>query len=501
MNIGRKKKSIYNIISSLVNKLIVIAMGLILPKLFITNFGSEINGLLGSIKNLFIYINLLEGGIALSSLRALYGPISNNDNAKVNSILMATTISYRKVGKMVLLLVIVLAFIYPLMIQSTMDYGVIALIILIEGFVIALDYFVQARNRVLLQAEAKSYVISNFNTIFQIISNSTKILLIYRGANIIKIQLSFAIINIMKIIFFQIYIYKKCSKIETNVKPDFESISNRKHAFIHNLVYIISANIDIFIITIFLGLKEVSVYMIYSQIFSSVTMLVDCLMDGLNSSLGQIFHNDRKRFIEIFEKFEFAYTIIIFSLYTIAVILTKPFIKIYLGNVEDIEYIINGLPMLFMIVELINKSRTPSTKIIHYTGKFKETIRPIIVEIIMNIILSIYLSRIIGIRGVVLATIISSIYRFIWYTEYANKMILNKNTKSIYRRFTLNLIASMICILLFNNKLFFIENFLQLIKVGLFVCVVMTLLFTIINCIIKYSIITTKFNKVKISIK
>ena len=59
----RSKKAIYNIVSSLVLQVVVLISGFIVPKLIISKFGSDVNGLLSSIAQFLAYISLLESGI------------------------------------------------------------------------------------------------------------------------------------------------------------------------------------------------------------------------------------------------------------------------------------------------------------------------------------------------------------------------------------------------------------------------------------------------------
>ena len=60
----KDKRGIWNVTSALVQQLLVIAFGLILPRLFIVGYGSEVNGLLSSISQVYVYVSLIEIGRA-----------------------------------------------------------------------------------------------------------------------------------------------------------------------------------------------------------------------------------------------------------------------------------------------------------------------------------------------------------------------------------------------------------------------------------------------------
>lgn len=59
----KNNKLFKNIITGFGGQLIAIALGLMVPRLFITSYGSDVNGLLSTITQIFTYMALLEAGI------------------------------------------------------------------------------------------------------------------------------------------------------------------------------------------------------------------------------------------------------------------------------------------------------------------------------------------------------------------------------------------------------------------------------------------------------
>ena len=93
-----KQKSIKNLVYTAMSQLISIAFGLILPRLFVTSYGSEVNGLLNSLGNFLICLSLFEAGVGAASLQALYGPVGQDQWDDIYGILSATNEYYRKTG-------------------------------------------------------------------------------------------------------------------------------------------------------------------------------------------------------------------------------------------------------------------------------------------------------------------------------------------------------------------------------------------------------------------
>ena len=74
MNTTLAKK---NLITSIFYQLVTVAYGLIVPRLVLSSFGSEVNGLTSSLSQFLNYINLLEGGLSGVIMAALYKPLAN----------------------------------------------------------------------------------------------------------------------------------------------------------------------------------------------------------------------------------------------------------------------------------------------------------------------------------------------------------------------------------------------------------------------------------------
>ena len=76
---GNKKKTVYNFIFSFFSQIITIAMGLIIPRITLVGYGSEINGLLNSVTQFIAYLIVFEAGIQIVATQALYKSVGEKD--------------------------------------------------------------------------------------------------------------------------------------------------------------------------------------------------------------------------------------------------------------------------------------------------------------------------------------------------------------------------------------------------------------------------------------
>ena len=111
MSTNTVKKIKLNFIFGLLAQVISLLVGIIVPRLFIVNYGSEVNGYINSINQIFVYVALLEAGVGSAAVYSLYAPVGSDDKNKINGILSATNKYYTRTGFLYLSIVIVLSFV------------------------------------------------------------------------------------------------------------------------------------------------------------------------------------------------------------------------------------------------------------------------------------------------------------------------------------------------------------------------------------------------------
>lgn len=79
------KRSIKNIMMAVISQIIGVALAIMIPRLVITGYGSEVNGLLSTIGNIYTYLALIETGIGTVAVQALYKPVVEDDKKENQS--------------------------------------------------------------------------------------------------------------------------------------------------------------------------------------------------------------------------------------------------------------------------------------------------------------------------------------------------------------------------------------------------------------------------------
>ena len=216
------------------------------------------------------------------------------------------------------------------------------------------------------------------------------------------------------------------------VEPDNQAISQSKNVLVHEVNYLITSNVDTVLLTIFKTLEMVSVYSLYNLLFGTVNRLLRTIRDAFEFKIADLYHKDRDRFQKMFQAFEVYYITFAFAVFSVVNYFILPFITKYTQGVEDANYVIASLPVLFVLINLMSAGRYPSEAIIYITGHFEQTQKSAVIESVINISVSVVLVQFMGIQGVLLGTIVSSLYRANYLLLYVNKHIIGRSPRTTY---------------------------------------------------------------------
>lgn len=462
-----RTKSIKNIIFSLLGQVVTISIGLLLPRLYVVTFGSEVNGLLNSVNQYIIYLGLFEAGVGAVTLQALYKPISNNDNESVNGILSATHKYYKKTGFWYLITLIAFSFAYPLLFVSELNYYFIVGVVFLSGISNVVLYYFQGKYKILLQAEGKNYIITNLSTVTHVLVGLLKIVLIYFGLGIVEVLVASFILNALQSVYICLYIKKNYKWINVKATPDYKSISQKNSMLVHQVSGLIFQNTDVIFLTMVCGLKVVSVYSMYKLIITHIESLLSIIMNSVSFAFGQIYQKDKEKYVRIIDAFESFYSAICFAFFAVTLHLITPFMKLYTSGVSDINYVDEVLAFLFVAIALLTVMRTPMLNTINYAGHFKSTLAQTIIETAINLVVSIVLVFQIGIYGVLIGTVVALLYRTNDIIIYANTKLLDRKPIKTYMIYLTNFIT--LVLLLFAFDWIFgmpIKNYMDFIAIG-----------------------------------
>ncbi|MBR6572620.1 MAG: sugar isomerase [Clostridia bacterium] len=490
---GKDSRIKNNLISSLVYQIVLISLSFILPRLYLENFGSEVNGVLSTIKQIFVYLLLLEAGVGLATTQALYKRIGEKDYKSANEVLSATHSYYKRTGIIYLAIVIVIAVVYAYVIPMSIDRNEVFLIIILTALPSLFSYFFQAKYRILMEVDGRKYVINNAETVLQIASNIGKILVLLLTDSLILIQLVYCIMYLTQLLYLYFYAKRRYKWLDLKAKPDFKAISQKNSVLVHQLSGMVFNNTDVILISVLCDFKAASIYAIYNIFFSQVQNFITSVVSSFTFALGQMFHIDREKFDKLYNVYETLYVMATCIIYTLMAVFLLPLIQIYTKGINDAEYTNVFLVLLFVIMNLISNFKLPANGIIEYAGEFDKTRSYAIWEMIINITVSIVAIIYMGICGAIIGTIAALLYRGIVTIRYSNKKILKRSQMCTYKILIANSLVFALIMAVFFVDTFSNLSFFTLLLYGVIHSIWIIALFVLVNFVFNKSAFKTIF--------
>ena len=480
---SNKRVVFRNIFASLLQQLIAVIYGFIVPLLIIKHYGSETNGLVSSINQFVSYIVLLELGIGPVIKAALYKPIVKNDKENMQKVLGATNSFFKKISYIFIAYLIVLCFVYPSFIEGFSSMYVISLILIISigRF---FEYFIGMTYKLFLQADQKNYVIDYTISLSYILSLAIIIIMLNINCTIHAVKLVSSIIYLIRPIILKLYFDKKY-KLKI-VKDKNYKLPQQWDGLFHHIASVVQSNTDIAVLTLFSSLTNVSIYSIYALVTSGIRSIIVALTNGIDAFFGKLLANDN---IEQVRKNFKIYCLCFYSITTILIscsfVLVIPFINLYTKEITDANYVYPLFGYMMVLAEFMFVIRYPYSNLVYAKGHFKQTRNFSIAEPIVNLIVSIALVIKFGLVGVAIGTFISVIIRTFGFIIYGTKKILNNNLlhemKLIIASF-IELIAVCIVHLMIGNIL--VTSYFKWVLLGSFVFIIITAFVLLTNRIL-----------------
>ena len=443
-----------NMASAILLQCVTTVAGLIVPRLILSTFGSEVNGLVSSITQFLNYISLVEGGIGSVILAALYKPIADKDNEALNGVLNAARRFFKKIASIFVVYTLIVGIGYNLIVKSGFSWGYVFSLTLILASSLLIQYFLSITYRLLLQADQKIYItnfvqiiISIFNVMFLIVA-----IKVYPSIHLVK--LLSVVCFIFQPVVFGKYVNKHY-KIDRTIEPQKETLSQRWDGFGQNLAFFIHSNTDVVLLSLLADLKTVSVYSVYNMVLKSLKSLILSLSNVFSAMIGKSLAEENcEKTKYALELYEFAIFSICTVLFGSCLYLLPSFAVLYTGGVNDVNYYVPIFSAVLTLAEFVYCVRDPYISVAYSAGKFKETAISAYIEAGLNIVISVILIQKLGLLGIAIGTLAGMAYRMVYQVIYLKNYVINRGIVLFLKRLVLcgiEIAVSLIIISMFDT--------------------------------------------------
>lgn len=476
----RTKSSILNTITSLIASLCSAILGIIGQTLFLKMLNVEYLGVNGLFTNIIAMLSVAELGIGNAIIVNLYKPIFDCNIEKIKSLMHFYKKAYNIIAQVVLIIGLILVpFLGYLVGEVSVDIN-ITIIYLLFLFSTVSSYLLIYK-RSILYADQKSYILNCFEIGYLIIYNIVQIVVLYLTKNY-YLYLSIKIIcQLIENIVVSIYVNKKYNYLtdknyekldKTTEKSIFSKV---KALFFHKIASFVIKGTDNIIISTYLNIKTVGLYSSYQTVIKSVDSLFSKIISSTSASIGNLLvEEDVNKIYKTFSRIRFLdFWLATFSS-TCLLAIMQSFIKFWIGE----QYLLSNIVLYALVFSyFLNQMRYSYSVFKDAAGIWQEDKFVPVVESILNIVISILLVKKIGLVGVFIGTILSSLTLWVYsYPKFVHKKLFKKNYKSYIKENLRYLIIFILIAMItyLSSSLFIVKNNLMQVIVNTIVAVLVS---------------------------
>lgn len=414
----RSKNSIRNVIVNIGSQLLNIFLSFLCRLVFIRYLNEDYLGLNGLFSNIFTILSLAELGIGTAITFSMYKPLAENDYKKLGALMGLYKRAYHIIG--IVIAVAGLAFVpfYQYFIKEVPDIPNLTIIYLLFLFNSVITYFYSYKQQIII-ADQKVYICSLFQYGFAIAQNFLQVFLLILTKNFI----CYLCTQILFSFFTNYFLARKAEKMypflkkyekERLSKEDRAAIvKNIKAMFMHRIGSVVVNGTDTLVLAKFVGIVSVGIYSNYYLITNTLMNITKQIFSGITASVGNLGAvEDHKKSYEVYLAINFA-CFWIFSFCAISLFsLFNPFMLLFTGK----QNLLFSLPIVFVIVLNFYTSgmRQATLTFRDAFGLFWYDRYKAVFEAAVNLIASILLVQHLGVAGVFIGTLISTMTIDFW---------------------------------------------------------------------------------------
>lgn len=478
LNSSVKKTRTYyafiNTASLLLKEIVALICNFVVPRIIIGNFGSEYNGLVSSITQFLSLISILRLGVAGAMRYSLYKPLSENNADSLSSTVNGFQKYMQKTGAFAFAYIIILSVIYPFVFGKEFAFLDCFVLVIAIGSSVFTQYFIGLTYQTVLEADQKSFYLNLLTSFFNILVAVVTSVLALSGLSLPLIKLICGLLWTIPPFIIYFFVRKKY-KISKKVSPNPLDLKRKNDVMVHSVANLIHENVDILALTILSTKIMVSIYSVYAIVINGLKQIVSIFTGSLEAPFGNMFaRGEKKAIVRNLKIYEYIAFSLSSFLYSVALLLIIPFIKLYTHNVADANYII-PLYAFFAVVGGASYSiRIPYQTVVQAGGFYKETRIYAVLEALINVVISFALIPFIGISGVAIGTFIANLFRTLTYSYFLYKNVLHTSASSVWMKIIWT-ILNFVCIYCLASKvinIFASTGWAYWITCGFFSCLI-----------------------------
>ena len=419
---GKETKRYVGIICSLFMYFVYVILLTVRTKMLIGSYGSEVNAVFQTSSQIFTYLILFESGMSAAYQFKLYEPVNDKDMKKIAGLFNGLKKSMRKIALRMTAVLLVIAVIYPLIMNRvSISFMKAGLILCLLGIRFVIPYFVSIANKTLLNVYDYKYVVDNVDSLGYLAITAVEILAIrLLHWPVYGVLLIGCIGNIVIGLVYVFFIRKVCAGIQTGeTVPDFEPEGMTQDILFHQITGLLNNNIDTIILSV-VNIMLVTPYHAYYSTMYYFPQVINKINENYRTKIGM---KIKQRDSGLYGYFQ-----VLLAFHMVAAIIS---VAVFVSNINDFivlwigkEFLLSDCCVILLALYLMLRMTINIIFLVRDgAGLYKESKWFSFREGIVNLVLSVILVYFRGIEGILFATV------FATYT-----MLLPGNARLAYNK-------------------------------------------------------------------
>lgn len=444
MNSSRTTNSVRNIIFSFGYQFITILLSFVNRSVFVFTLGVSYLGISGLFSDILTMLSLADLGFGVALTYSMYKPLAEHDYNR----LAALTNLYRKVYRIIAFAVTIIGLLlvpflkYLINLKHPIPHITLYYIMYLANTVAS--YLVIYKTSI-ITADQKDYILNKYRSYFSVLQTLFMTIFLWITHN-------YFVYLLVQVIFTYAQNFY-CSHVAERMYPFInqrekmplgevkEIFKNLYSVFLYKISGVLLNATDNTIISVMIGTGMVGYYSNYSMITMRLTALINTIFYSLTASLGNLVVKERaERRYKVFLIMQSVSSIFSTTCVICLMLLTQDFIRIWLGS----NYLLSSYTLGAILINFyLGIILLPIWVYREATGLYQQTKYVMVLTAAINLILSIYLAKKIGITGVLIASAISRLVTYFWYEPVLLfKRYFNQSSLVYFRHIGLNLLIT-----------------------------------------------------------
>lgn len=411
----RSAATMKNSIWGVVSQLIVCVLSLFSRRVMIETIGVEGVGLNAFLTSVITMLSLAELGIGTAIVYHMYAPLAKKDEEQITRLMHFYKIVYRAIAAVIMLIgLVLLPFMSKLVGDTSYSHGYISLIFMLFLLQTTSSYLFTYK-RSLLSADQKQYVITIYDLGY-------KITVIIVGVVVLKLkhELAYYLIlltvctvleNILiskRVDALYPYINRNSGKLPKAERMDIAK--DVKNIFIGKISNVITNSTDNILINVLVGTVQTGLYSNYNIIIGTLLSAINQLSSSMRGSIGNLVASETPEHIEkVLKRLLFIMFLIGSFCACCLTGLIDPFIALAFGE----GLMLDRLTVYVFIFNLyMTAVEIPAWSMVTAAGLFKPDKYISILGTGINLIVSYFLGKELGMAGILIGTSCTYVIKF-----------------------------------------------------------------------------------------